>query len=196
MTELCLMWASKCHYCWQLLLKTTGVRALFPESSDFGGVSGLPKGSQPFLDVTDECCLGTDDIHMDQGLLPGISHIPGCTSVQSSSLLPQVFLVKKLFQTFDSNSAVWKTHNLTSRILKINSRSEHATYCYFIICVPPWFVTAKTSREEIPLPSKDRLLLHKTPLNSWIPLQSEEKHEEMSQRSSSSGSSGPAPSTL
>lgn len=196
MTELCLMWASKCHYCWQLLLKTTGVRALFPESSDFGGVSGLPKGSQPFVDVTDECCLGTDDIHTDQGLLPGISHIPGCTLVQSSSLLPQVFLVKKLFQTFDSNSAVWKTHNLTSRILKINSRSEHATYCYFIICVPPWFVTAKTSREEIPLPSKDRLLLHKTPLNSWIPLQSEEKHEEMSQRSSSSGSSGPAPSTL
>lgn len=190
------MWASKCHYCWQLLLKTTGVRALFPESSDFGGVSGLPKGSQPFVDVTDECCLGTDDIHTDQGLLPGISHIPGCTLVQSSSLLPQVFLVKKLFQTFDSNSAVWKTHNLTSRILKINSRSEHATYCYFIIRVPPWFVTAKTSREEIPLPSKDRLLLHKTPLNSWIPLQSEEKHEEMSQRSSSSGSSGPAPSTL
>lgn len=196
MPELCLMWASKCHYCWQLLLKTTGVRALFSESSDFGGVSGLPKGGQPFVNVSDECCLGTDDIHMSQGLFHGFSYIPGCTLVQSSPLFPQFFLVKKLFQTCDSNSAVWKRHNQTSIIVKINRRSEHATYCYFIICIPPWFVTAKTSQEEIPLPSKGRLLFHKTPLNSWIPLQSEEKHEEMSQRSSSSGSSGPAPSTL
>lgn len=37
MPDLCLMWASKCYYCWQLLLKTTGVRALFSESSNFGG---------------------------------------------------------------------------------------------------------------------------------------------------------------
>lgn len=95
MPELCLMWASKCHYCWQLLLKTTGVRALFSESSDFGGVSGLPEGGQPFVDVSDECCLGSDDIHMGQGLLHGFSHIPGCTLVQSSSLFPHFFSSEK-----------------------------------------------------------------------------------------------------
>lgn len=119
------MWASKCHYCWQLL-KTTGVRALFSESSDFGGVSGLPRGGQPFVDVSDECCWGTDDIHTGQELLHGFSHIPGCTLFQSSSLFPHLFPEKKLFQTCDSNSAVWKRHNLTSRILKVNRRSEHA----------------------------------------------------------------------
>lgn len=75
-TELCLTWASKCHYCQRLLLKTRGVRVLFSESSDFAGVSGLLKGDQAYVDVSDGCRLGTDDIHMGQGLLPWLFSHP------------------------------------------------------------------------------------------------------------------------
>lgn len=89
------MWASKCHYCWQLLLKATGVRALFSESSDFGGVSGLPKGDQPFVDVSDECCLGTDDIHMGQGLLPWLFLYPGLCIGSVQLTLSPVFSSEK-----------------------------------------------------------------------------------------------------
>ena len=79
-----------------------------------------------------------------RGCFHGFSHIPGHTLVWSSSHFPQLFLVKKVFQTRDTTSAVWKRHNLTSRIPKINKRSENVTCCYSIICTPPWLVTAKT----------------------------------------------------
>lgn len=68
-TELCLTWASKCHYCLQLLVKTRGVRARSSESSDFSGISGLPEGDQAYVYVSHGCRLDTGDIHMGQGLL-------------------------------------------------------------------------------------------------------------------------------
>lgn len=132
MTELRIAWASECHYCWQLLLKTRGVRA---QVVALVGFQASPREIRH---------MWMSQVDAVWSCFHGFSPIPGRMLVQSISLFPQLFLVEKLFQTWDATSAVWKRHNLTSRIPKINKRSENVTCCYFIICTPPWLVTAKT----------------------------------------------------
>jgi len=56
--------------------KMSGVIAWSSESSDSGGTSGLSEGGQADVDVSNGCCLDTDNIHMGQGLLPWLFSYP------------------------------------------------------------------------------------------------------------------------